>query len=318
MDSSNDLSAGKSKSGATAAPGVQSYAEMGDERRIALVTGGTSGIGRATAHALAKQGMRVVIAGRDRKIADAVAEELRTSTGNADVETLEIDLGSIASVRAAAADYRARHDRLHVLVNCAGLSLARRETSADGFEMTFAVNHLGHFLLTQLLLDRLRASAPSRVVNVSSSGHAFGKIDFDNLQLERGYGGLKAYSQSKLANVLFTYELARRLDGSGVTVNSVHPGVVATPMNKRSRSIFLFRVSYWMFGWWWMRSPEKGAATVIQLASAPEVEKETGKYFASGRAVRSSERSHDLETAKKLWDVSVKLTGSDGAAAATG
>jgi retinol dehydrogenase-14 len=271
--------------------------------RIALVTGATSGIGRATAAALSAEGMHVVLCGRDRESAERSAAEIGA-------EPLAVDLGSMRSVRAAAQAFRARHDRLHVLINCAGISLSERSVTEDGFETTFAVNHLGHFLLTSLLLDPLRAGAPARVIDVSSHGHTFGRMHWDDLHLARGYSGMKAYSQSKLANVLFTYELARRLEGTGVTANSMDPGVVATPMNKRRRSVLLFRMSWWAAGFLWMRKPEKVARALVSLATAPEHEGTTGTYFDLDRPKRSSKLSYDTEAAQRLWRVSEELTGS--------
>ena len=196
-----------------------------------------------------------------------------------------------------------RHDRLHVLVNNAGLMLRRRTLTEDGLEMTFAVNHLAYFLLTNLLLDVIRISAPARIVNVSSMAHMTGSINFDDLQSEKSYSSMGAYRQSKLANILFTYELARRLEGTGVTVNSLHPGVIATNLARdMPRVIDLALKSFFT-------SSEKGADTSVYLASSPEVEGVTGKYFIARKEARSNEQSYNEEVARRLWDVSARLTG---------
>jgi NAD(P)-dependent dehydrogenase (short-subunit alcohol dehydrogenase family) len=212
-----------------------------------------------------------------------------------------------AEVRKLADAFRERYQRLDVLVNNAGAIFMSRQVSRDGLEMTFALNHLGYFLLTNLLLDLLIASAPARVVNVSSGAHLGGKINFADLQLERSYTGFGAYSQSKLANVLFTYELARRLQGTGVTVNALHPGFVATNFGRSNGGLFdpLFRLIQ-RFG---ALTPEKGAETTVYLAVSPEVEGVTGKYFANCKPAASSALSNDETTARRLWEVSEQLTG---------
>src|SRR5215207_6225037 len=198
--------------------------------KIILITGATNGIGKAAALELAKQGNTVVIVGRNPAKTQATVEEIKQQSGNSAVEGLIADLSSLADVRRLADEFRQRHSRLDVLINNAGALFAERELTVDGYEMTFAVNHLAYFLLTNLLLDLLKASAPARIVNVASDAHKGMKINFDDLQLEKNYGGMMgpAYGQSKLANILFTYELARRLAGTGVTVNALHPGLVRT------------------------------------------------------------------------------------------
>ncbi len=275
--------------------------------RTCLVTGATSGIGKATAGGLARLGADVVLLARDPGRGRATVAELQAATGNPRVGLLLADLSSQASIRRAAEEYKRDHDRLHVLVNNAGGYWATRHITADGLELTFALNHLAYFLLTNLLLDVLKASAPSRIVNVTSGAQAVGDIHFDDLQFERRYRGQAAYNQSKLANVLFTYELARLLEGSGVTVNCAAPGVVRTNFGLADPS----RGTRWMTALVrpFMRTPEQGAHTPLYLASSPEVEGQTGGYYASGRPRRSSRRSHDPELAQRLWQVSEALTG---------
>ncbi len=279
--------------------------------RTVLITGGTSGIGRATAIGLAGMGARVGITCRDIARTRAAAADIAAASGNPAVDPFPADMSSQAEVRRLASAVLAAYPRLDVLVNNVGGFWATRRVTADGLEHTFAVNHLAPFLLTDLLLGRLKASAPARIVTVSSAAQGMGKINFDDLQGERRYSGQQAYNQSKLANVLFTYELARRLDGTGVTATAVHPGVVRTgfaaedppPMWK----IFLPLVRLFL------KTPEKGAATSIYLASAAEVEGVTGKYFADSKPKTSSPASYDTAAAARLWQVSADLAGRTAA-----
>ena len=273
--------------------------------RTVLVTGGTGGIGLATATALTGLGARVGIVGRDAARSEAAAERLRGSGGEVDV--FVADVSSQREVRALAEEVLAAYPRLDVLVNNVGGYWATRHTTVDGLEHTFAVNHLAPFLLTSLLLDRLRASAPARVVTVSSGAQAMGSIDFADLQGERDYSGQRAYNQSKLANVMFTYELARRLQGSSVTANALHPGVVRTNFG-RDDSKGWMRVMLPVIRPF-MKSPQRGAATSVYLASSAEVEGVTGRYFANRRPKSSSKASQDDAAAKMLWDVSAELVG---------
>jgi retinol dehydrogenase 14 len=275
--------------------------------RTCLVTGATSGIGKAAASALARLGAELVLVARDPARGQATADELRVATGNPRVELLLADLASQASIRQAAQAIERTHDRLHVLVNNVGGHWATRHVTVDGLELTFALNHLAYFLLTNLLLDRLRASAPARIVNVTSSAQAFGDLHLDDLQFQRRYRGQAAYNQSKLANVLFTYELARRLEGTGVTVNCAAPGVTRTNFGRDDSGPVMRLLA--PLARPFMRSPEQGADTPVWLASAPEVEGETGGYYARRRARRSSRRSYDPELARRLWRVSEELTG---------
>ena len=280
--------------------------------RTVVITGGTGGIGKATAIGLAGLGSRVAITGRDDDRVQAAAAEIRHTTGNPDVEGFTADLSSQAEVRRLATAILEAYPRLDVLVNNVGGFWATRHVTVDGLERTFAVNHLAGFLLTSLLLDRLRASASSRVVTVSSAAHAMGAIDFDDIQGEHGYSGQKAYNQSKLANVMFTYELARRLAGSGLTANALHPGVVDTGFGAEDPSrIYRFLVP---LARPFMKTPQRGAATSIYLASSPEVEGITGRYFVDRRARTSSKASYDADAAARLWQVSTGLVGGDGSA----
>ncbi len=274
--------------------------------KTVLVTGATSGIGRATAAGLAAMGARVAITGRDHERAERAAGEIGTATGGR-VDVFVADLSSQAEVRRLAGEVLQTYPRVDVLVNNVGGYWNTRHVTADGLERTFALNHLASFLLTNLLLDRLKQSAPARVVTVSSGAQANGRIDFDDLQGERSYSGARAYSQSKLANVLFTYELARGLQAGVVTANALHPGVVRTsfgaedPGGVQRLFVPLMRP--------FMKAPAQGAATSIHVASSPDLEQRTGLYFANSKARRSSERSYDDDAAARLWQVSADLVG---------
>jgi NAD(P)-dependent dehydrogenase (short-subunit alcohol dehydrogenase family) len=275
--------------------------------KTVLITGSTSGIGRATAIGLAELGARVAITGRDLERVEAAAVELRVATGNPDVDAFGADLTSQAEVRRLAAEVLDAYPRLDVLVNNVGGFWATRHVTADGLERTFALNHLAAFLLTELLLDRLAASAPARVVTVSSGAQSQGTIDFDDLQGERKYSGQTAYSQSKLASVMFTYELARRLAGTGVTATVLHPGVVSTGFGAEDPSrIFKLIVPFYRP---FMKTPAEGAETSIYLASSSEVHGVTGQYFAERRPKPSNKASYDLAAATRLWLFSADLVG---------
>jgi retinol dehydrogenase 14 len=269
--------------------------------RTVLVTGATGGIGKATAIGLASMGAHLAITGRDPGRTQAAAHDIR-GAGGGQVDVFVADLSAGAEVRRLADEVLQRLPRLDVLVNNVGGFWNTRHVTVDGFEHTFALNHLAPFLLTTLLLDRLERSAPARVVTVSSHAHTGGRIDFDDLHGERSYSGGRAYSQSKLANVLFSYELARRLEGTAVTANALHPGVVRTsfgaedPGGVQRLLVPLVRP--------FMRSPADGAATSIHLASAPELEEVTGRYFADSRPRTSSGPSYDEAAAARLWHVS--------------
>ncbi len=269
--------------------------------RVCLVTGATSGIGKVTARALAEHGATVVVVGRDPGKSSATVAEIKRQTGNGAVEFMLADLSSLQQVRQLAVQFNNRHPHLHVLVNNAGAIYLSRRESVEGIELTWALNHLNYFLLTKLLLETLKASAPSRIINVSSAQHHAATINFDDLEGRRRYSGLSAYGQSKLANILFTYELARRLEGTGVTVNTLHPGMVAT--NFATNNGVLTRLARPLLNLASI-SAEEGAQTVIHLAASPEVEGITGKYFVGKQAVPSSPESRDEVIARRLWAVS--------------
>ena len=272
-----------------------------------LVTGGTGGIGKATALGLAALGARVGITGRDQARAEAAAASIRAAPGSPVMDAFAADMSVRAGVRRLAARVLDTYPRLDVLVNNAGGFWAHRHLTADGLEHTFALNHLAPFLLTSLLLDRLIASAPARIVTVSSGAHASGRIDFDDLQGERNYSGQCAYSQSKLANVMFTYELARRLEGTGVTATVAHPGVVRTNFGAEDQAAHfavMTRVAR-LF----MKAPAQGALTPVYLASSPEAEGITGQYYANRKPKTSSNASYDTTAAARLWQASADLTG---------
>jgi retinol dehydrogenase 14 len=274
--------------------------------RTVLVTGGTAGIGKATALGLARMGARVAIVGRDRGRTEDAAGEIRAS-GGGQVDALVADLSSQSAVRRLADEALRSLARINVLVNNAGGYWKTRHVTVDGLERTFAINHLAPFLLTNLLLDRLKHSAPARVVTVSSHAHAEGRIDFDDLQGERSYSGARAYNQSKLANVLFTYELARKLQATPVTANALHPGVVNTSFGAEDPSGVQRMFVPFMRPF--MKTPAQGAATSIHLASAPELEQVTGRYFVNSKPKKSSKHSYDEATAARLWQVSADLIG---------
>ncbi len=271
--------------------------------KVCMVTGANSGIGKITALELAKQGATVTMVCRSRDRGEAASREITEMIGSASLELMVADLSSQAAIRRLAEEFQSKHDRLDVLVNNAGVFVRRRSMTQDGIETTFAVNHLAYFLLTNLLLDAIKRSASARIVNVSSRAHTSATINFDDLQGEREYGSWSAYCQSKLANIEFTYELARRVESSGVTVNCLHPGVVATGLFRNLPKILHLPLRIFL------STPEKGAETSVYLAASPEVEGVTGKYFANKRAVASSPESQNAENARRLWEVSERLTG---------
>ena len=273
--------------------------------KICMVTGAASGIGAVTAWALAQQGAAVILVDRNSDEGVITANRIKQQTGNPAVEFMLADLSAQKEIRQLVQQFRSRYQRLDVLVNNAGAIFPRRQETVDGIEMTFALNHLGYFLLANLLLETIKASAPARIINVSSRSHARAQINFDDLQGRSSYQGLQAYAQSKLAIVLFTYELARRLEGTGVTVNALHPGVVATNFGMSNGGVVgllmrLFRLAF--------LSPKQGAQTSIYLATSPEVESVTGKYFVKCKAIPSSPASYDVVTANRLWQVSEACT----------
>ena len=277
--------------------------------KICIVTGASSGIGRVAAETLAQLGATVLIVCRNREKGESTRVEILRKHKNAKVELFLAELSSQKEVRGLADAIKARYRHIDVLVNNAGAINPERILTIDGMETTFAVNHLAHFLLTNLIVDQLKAAPAARVINVSSQAHRYGKIYFDDLTLEKGFNPMSSYVQSKLANVLFTYELARKLSNTGVSVNALHPGGVRTNFGRNLGGglSFIFK-SFGIF----MRSPRKGAETMIWLACSPDVGGITGKYFFDKRDIRSSAISYDREIARKLWDVSAHLTGLSG------
>ncbi len=274
--------------------------------KTCLITGATSGIGRVTARELAGQGAHVVLVGRNRERCDGAVASIRQETGNDDVEALVADLAQLSEVRRLAGEFRERYDRLHVLINNAGALFAPRLETAEGIERTWALNHLAYFLLTNLLIDPLKAAAPSRVVCVASDAHrTVSGLDWEDLEGRRRYQPFRAYSQSKLANILFARELARRLEGTGVTANALHPGFVATNFFTGNGWLGVaMRLGAAVFA----IQPEKGAETSIYLASSPEVEGISGRYFEKCRDARPSKAALDDDAARRLWDVSMQTT----------
>ena len=274
--------------------------------KTCLVTGANSGIGKYTSIGLAELGANVVMVCRDSERGRAARDEIILATGNEAIDLLIADLSLSKSIHQLADTVLSRYERLDVLVNNAGAYIGRRTLTPEGLETTFALNHLGYFLLTNLVLDLLKSSAPARIVNVASSAHQRSRIDFDDLMGERSYAAFRAYGQSKLANIMFTYELARKLEGTGVTVNCLHPGVVATNFAQRDGGMVGFLVKTFSF---LLRRPAKGAETAVYLASSADVDGVSGRYFIDKKEVRSSAVSYDESAARRLWQVSEELTG---------
>jgi NAD(P)-dependent dehydrogenase (short-subunit alcohol dehydrogenase family) len=273
--------------------------------RTAVITGGNAGIGKATAQALARLGARVVITSRNSDRGRAAVDDIRRTSGSDSVECVALDLASLASVRTCARELTERLDAIHVLGLNAGGVLSQRQVTEDGLERQFQVNHLGHFLLTHLLLDRLKQSAPARVVVLSSGSHSQARrgLDFDDLQWERRpYRSMDVYGATKLMNLYFTFELAQRLNGSGITVNALHPGFVATEFGHGGDTRWLtlgIRIASPF-----ARRPAKGAQTAVWLAASPEVHDTTGKYFFECREKEPSVAARDTQAAQRLWQVS--------------
>lgn len=278
--------------------------------KLCMVTGATDGIGKATATALAAQGAQLIVVGRNREKAEKTVAEIQQETNNAAVEFMLADFSSLQSTRDLAAQFLEKYDHLDVLVNNAGLMTIKWTETADGYEMMFAVNHLGYFLLTNLLLDTLIASTPARIVNVSSDAHEGVTLDFDDLNSHDDFGGMKVYGRSKLANLYFTYELARRLEGTAVTVNALHPGFVATNIGANNIPVIGSSIKR-IVNIFANKSVVDGAQTSIYLASSPDVEGVTGKYFVDCKPVSSSAVSYDQEAAQRLWQMSAEMVAFD-------
>jgi NAD(P)-dependent dehydrogenase (short-subunit alcohol dehydrogenase family) len=272
--------------------------------KVVVVTGGTSGIGEVAAVGLAGMGARIILVARDPRRAEATLAALRRANPDARHGVHIADLAGIAATRRVAADIAAAEPRIDVLINNAGALFNARRQSPDGLEMTFAVNHMAYFVLTQGLMERLTASAPARIVNTASGAHVGARLDFDDLQSERGYSGFAVYGKSKLANVLFTRELARRLAGTGVTANCLHPGFVATRFGDRSGGLFQAIMPVAKLG---AISPQKGAETIVYLASSPDVEETSGLYFYKCAVQAPSAEAQDDAAAARLWVESERL-----------
>ena len=277
---------------------------MDMKERICVVTGASSGIGRVTALELARKGATVVLVCRNRSKGETTLAEITSATGNRSVHLICGDLSSQNEIRQVVKTFKERFGELHVLVNNAGVLMFERKTTADGLEMTFGLNHMGYFLLTNLLLGLIEKSAPSRIVNVASGMHFYARSIPDDIQNPAHYSPLTAYANSKLANVMFTYELARRLEGKEVTVNCLHPGGVRTGFYNDATG--MIRAYFSLFGWT-MRSPEKGAETVVYLAADQAVRGITAKYFKDMKTARSSKASYDSEASRRLWELSERL-----------
>ncbi len=266
--------------------------------KTCLITGANSGIGKVMALEIAKKGARVVMVCRSKELGQAAQKDIIAQSNNQSVELMLADLSLMSEVRSLADEFKQNHEKLHVLINNAALWPTKRIMTSEGLETQFAINHLSHFLLTNLLLDIIKSSAPARIINVSSGLHKRAKIDFDNLQAEKSYKHMRVYGQTKLENVLFTKELVRRLDGTGVTVNSFTPGMTSTNLGR-----YMSGGAKW-FMRHMARSPEKGASTGVYLATSPEVEGITGKYFGDSKEMKYNKIGDDVGIAKRLWKVS--------------
>lgn len=274
---------------------------------IILITGGSAGMGKAAAIELAKTSATVVILCRSKEKGEKALIDIKNESKNNNLDLFICDLGNMASIRKFVEDFKKKYKKLNVLINNAGVILPGRHETSDGLELQFGVNHLGPFLLTNLLLETILNSAPSRIVNVASDAHKVGKIHFKDINLKNNYNLIKAYSQSKLANILFTYELSKRLENTGVTVNCLHPGAVATEMGVNRTTGFGTTITKLLKPFF--LTPLQGATTAIYLASSDEVQGVTGKYFYKKKPIRSSKLSYDKESSEKLWRLSEEITG---------
>ena len=279
--------------------------DLSMNNKYVMITGANSGIGKETAIALARKGAYIIMLCRSREKAEKAMFEIKERAGTENIDLIIADLSDQKTIYSAVEEFKAKFDRLDVLINNAGSILKERQETEEGYEMTFAVNHLGHFLLTLLLLDVLIRSAPSRIINVSSAAHRFGNLDLRHINFEDKYSSFRTYSNSKLANVLFTYELARRLEGTGVSVNALHPGVVNSNFGKGQFSKLL--TPFVAFSTLFLINPEKGAKTSVYLASSDDVKEVSGKYFKKQKAVKSSKASYNEKTQKELWKLSLAM-----------
>lgn len=275
------------------------------EGKRVMITGATSGIGEVTALELARLGAEVIVVSRNADRCRDTVQKIKSETGNSMVTSMTADLSSQAEIKDLAERFKKEYDRLDVLINNAGAFFWEREVSEEGIEMTFALNHLNYFLLTLLLLDKLKASPAGRIINVSSGAHHGQTLDFEDLNREEKYRSFPVYGESKLANLYFTYELDRKLEGSKITVNALHPGFVATKFARQGNMVLTSLMAFIQL---FAISPEKGAQTSIYLASSPEVEGVSGKYYTRKKQVSSSPASYDLEAARRLWDISLEWT----------
>ncbi len=274
------------------------------KNKIVLITGATSGIGKETALGLAKLGATIVFTTRDNLKGEKTKKKLIATTNNKNIHMLKCDLASFESIRNCCKEFKSKYDKLHVLINNAGVWDFKRRESKDGIENIFATNYLAPFLMTNLLIDILKKGSPSRIINVTSGMH-YGTINFDDIEFKQKFSGAKAYRQSKLGLILFTRLLAKKLEGTGVTVNCVHPGMNKTDLGRDAGGFY--QMIFKLMG----KNPEIGAETSIYLASSPDVENVTGEYFAKEKIKRSSKESYDMDLAKKLWDVSEKYLKND-------
>ena len=275
--------------------------------KVCMITGANSGIGKETARELSRMGATIIMLCRNEKKGKVSLEDIKSDTKNDKIELFIADLEKPETIKQMVKKFKEKYDRLDVLVNNAGLILLKHQLNENGIERTLAINHIGHFILTSLLLDLLKASAPSRIINVSSAGHTMAKLNFDDLMLKKKFGPLRAYGNSKLANLLFTYELSRKLEDTNVTVNAVHPGWVRSNFGQPDTNKFVN--FFYMLMSPFMINPQKGARTSIYLASSPEVKQTTGKYFTKCKAIKSSKLSYNPEVQRKLWEITEKLTG---------
>lgn len=271
--------------------------------KICIITGATSGIGRETAKELAKKGAILVLPIRDSLKGDILKDEILEQVPDAQLDFMHCDLASFASIREFATAFKKKYNNLHVLINNAGIWETKKNLTSDGIEKNFAVNHLAPFLLTNLLLDTIKASAPSRIVNVASDAHKQGKINFSDLEFEKKYSTLGSYAQSKLANILFTKKLSQKLKGTGVTTNCLHPGVVSTNLFDKMPKLLMGAMNLFMI------SPQKGAQTTLFLATSPQVEHVSGEYFAKSKSKKPAPQALRQDTADKLWEISEKYVG---------